>query len=439
MPTTCSVKTNALISNLSDYQAFETYLQSLGLFHMDFGLHRMEAALAALSLTTLPHLAVQVVGTNGKGSTGALLAALLSAHGLPTGLYLSPHFQSVRERILMAGAPLAQADWLEAANAVLAATAPFGDTGRLTYFELLTAMAAWLYTHQGAEAAVYEAGLGGAGDATTALSRDIILFTAIGLDHAAVIGPTQADIARDKAGAMRPGCQAVTGPQTPEVMTVLHQEADRHGVRLRDAAKLADYDPVRQRVILRGEKHLEIPHVRLRLAGPHQVRNAQLALAGFSLAAEALGIVPDPEAITRALGETFIPGRLHPLRLPGMAGRLLLDCAHNPPALTALAEALAALGINPTAMIFTCLADKDLAAIAPLAARLTTGPIFVPELPDIPRARPAAEVAAALGRQARTVADPAAALTAVKEATGTILACGSMYLLAALFPEAEHA
>jgi len=425
-----------LTSNLPDYPAFEAYLNSLGLFHMEFGLQRMEAALAALSLTTLPHLAVQVVGTNGKGSTGAFLTALLAAHGLPTGLYLSPHFISVRERMLMAGNQLAEADWLQAANAVLAATAPFGEKGRLTYFELLTVMAAWLFTQQGAEAAVYEAGLGGAGDATTALSRDIVLFAAIGMDHAAVIGPTQADIALDKARAMRPGIQAVTGPQTPEVMEVLQDEADRLGVRLRKAAKLADYDPERRRVILRGQKHLVIPHVKLRLAGPHQARNAQLALAGFSLAAEALGIVPDPEAVRRALAETFIPGRLHLLRLPGMTARLLLDCAHNPPALTALHEALVALGIRPSAMIFTCLADKDLDAIAPLAATLTTGPIFVPELPGNSRARPAAMVAKALGNQATIVADPAAALAAVKDFSGIVLACGSMYLLAALFPPA---
>ena len=201
-----------MTSNLPDYQAFETYLNGLGLFHMEFGLHRMEAALAALSLTTLPHLAVQVVGTNGKGSTGAFLAALLAAHGLPTGLYLSPHFQSVRERILMAGKQLSESEWLEAANAVLAATAPYGEKGKLTYFELLTVMAAWLFTNQGAEAAIYEAGLGGAGDATTALSRDVLLVTPIGMDHAAVIGPTLADIARDKARAMHPGTLAVTGP-----------------------------------------------------------------------------------------------------------------------------------------------------------------------------------------------------------------------------------
>jgi dihydrofolate synthase / folylpolyglutamate synthase len=125
-------------SDLPDFAAFAAYLDSLGLFHMEFGLGRMHAALASLSLESLPHLAVQVVGTNGKGSTSAFLAAMLAAHGLPTGLYLSPHFLTVRERILLAGKMLPETDWLAAANAVLDATAPGGEKGRLTYFELLT-------------------------------------------------------------------------------------------------------------------------------------------------------------------------------------------------------------------------------------------------------------------------------------------------------------
>lgn len=423
-------------SDFTDFAGFEAYLDSLGLFHMELGPGRMRAALAGLSLGTLPHLAVQVVGTNGKGSTAAFLAAMLAAHGLPTGLYLSPHFVSVRERILMAGRPLPEDDWVAAARAVLDATAPGGESGRLTYFELLTAMAAWLFTRQEAEAAVYEAGLGGAGDATTALGRDLVLFTPIGPDHAAVIGPTLADIARDKAGAMVPNGLAVTGRQVPEVMDVLRREADRLGARLYEASELAGYDASRRlgRLSrLSGPKALEIPDARLRLAGPHQAGNAALALAGFSLCADLMGLVPDAEALGRALRETFIPGRLHLLKLADMTPELLLDAAHNVPALTALAEALRSLRIEPAALVFTCLGDKDLSGMAPLAAGLTTGPIFVPELPGVSRARPAAAVAAALSPRAVAVADPAAALEAVRRLPGTVVACGSMYLLAALF------
>ncbi len=429
---------NPSTSDFTDFAGFTAYLESLGLFHMDLGPGRMQAALSSLALSSLPHLAVQVVGTNGKGSTSAFLAAMLGAHGLPSGLYLSPHFVSVRERILMTGRQLPEEDWTAAARAVLDATAAGGEKGRLTYFELLTAMAAWLFTRHGAEAAVYEAGLGGAGDATTALARDIVLFTPFGMDHAGIIGPTLADIARDKAGAMVPGGVAVTGPQPPEAMAVLRREADRRGTRLYDVAELAGYDQQHRLALLHRPREIRLPDAKLRLAGPHQAQNAALALAGFVLCAETLGLAPDPEALHRALAETFIPGRLHPLRLPGMAGRLLLDCAHNVPAVTALSMALFTLRVEPAAMIFTCLADKDLEGMAPLAARLTNGPILVPELPGISRARPAAEVAAALGRRARVVADPAAALAAVRDIEGTILVCGSMYLLAALFPATEN-
>lgn len=425
-------------SEFSDFTAFSTYLDSLGLFHMELTPNRMRAALSGLALTALPHLAVQVVGTNGKGSTAAFLAALLGAHGLPTGLYLSPHFVDVRERILINGRRCDDADWLAAANAVLRATADGGENGRLTYFELLTAMAARMFVDQEVEAAVYEAGLGGAGDATTTLCRDLVLFTPIGMDHAHVIGPTLADIARDKAGALVPGGLAVTGPQTPAVMAVLHREAERRGTHLYQAAELAAYNPDSHKAFLRREKTLRTPPVKLRLAGPHQAQNASLALAGFSLCADLLGLVPAADAIARALSETFLPGRLHLLRLPGMAAALLLDSAHNPPALIALAAALESLAIAPTALIFTCLVDKDLAALAPLAAGLTTGPIFVPELPGNTRARPAAEVVAALGERAVAVADPQAALAAVRDREGTVVACGSMYLLAALFPATRN-
>lgn len=426
-------------SEFPDFAAFTAYLDSLGLFHMELSPHRMVAALAGLGLTSLPHLAVQVVGTNGKGSTAALLAAMLAAHGLPTGLYLSPHFVSVRERILMGGRMCDEVDWVAAANAVLAATAGGSEKNRLTYFELLTAMAARLFAQNGAEAAVYEAGLGGAGDATTALGRDLVLLAPVGMDHAAVIGPTLADIARDKAGALVPGGVAVTGPQPPEAMAVLRREAAARGTRLLEAQELAAYNPATRKAVLRfGGKSLHTPPVKLRLAGPHQARNASLALAGFTVCAEILGITPDTDAIARALAETFLPGRLHLLQLPQMRAALLLDSAHNPPALAALAEALPALRIAPAAMIFTCLADKDLEAMAPLAATLTTGPIFVPELPEISRSRPAAQVAAALGKRAVAVADPAAALAAVRDLEGTVLACGSMYLLAALFPATQN-
>ncbi|MEF3697507.1 hypothetical protein [Desulfolutivibrio sp.] len=193
--------------------------------------------LAALSPNRPPQAAVQVVGTNGKGATATLLAALGAAHGLSCGLFTSPHFLSVRERIrryqgdlpgaaATPGAPLgdgffSEADWTDAARTVLAATAHLGDAGRLTYFELLTVMAARLFAARPVDVAVYEAGLGGDHDATTALHRDMTVFTPIGMDHAHILGPTLGDIARDKAGAIPEGGLAVTGPQASMIAAAM--------------------------------------------------------------------------------------------------------------------------------------------------------------------------------------------------------------------------
>ncbi len=334
-----------MISELPDYEAFEAYLEGLGLFHMELGPRRMHAALAALSLTTLPHLAVQVVGTNGKGSTGAFLAGLLAAHGLPTGLYLSRIFAACASAFFWPAkrspSRLAGRGQRRAGRHL-----PGGEAARLTYFELLTAMAAWMCTRQGAEAAGYEAGLGGAGDATTALTRDLVLFTPIGMDHASVIGPTLADIAHDKALAMVPGGVAITGPQTPEALAVLHREADRLGTKLREAGKLATYDPGQRKAILRGQRHLEIPHVKLRLAGPHQARERHPGPGRLFLAAEILGLTPGTLTPSAGPERDLYPGPAPPLPCrtcrPGCCSTAPTIRRLRPPG-----EALASLAIKP--------------------------------------------------------------------------------------------
>jgi len=228
---------------------------------MDLRLDRMHRALAALGLERPPHAAVQVLGTNGKGTTATLLAALCAAHGMACGLFTSPHFLSVRERVrcyhgdipgavatvATPGAPLGdgffpEAGWVDVAREVLAATADFGDAGRLTYFELLTAMAARMFASRPVDVAVYEAGLGGSHDATTALDRDMTVFAPMGMDHAHVLGPTLRDIARDKAGAIPPGGLAVTGPQEPEAMEALADRAREVGARLVMARDVLQHD-----------------------------------------------------------------------------------------------------------------------------------------------------------------------------------------------------
>ena len=388
------------------------------------GLERIASVLKRLGLLALPCPAIQIVGTNGKGSTAAFLAALGAAHGVTTGLYTSPHFLDPRERIRILepgatpeGRMLKEKAWLDAANRVLEAG---GE--ELTYFEILTAMAGYAFQQAGAGLVVLEAGLGGRFDATTAFRRDLVLFAPISLDHQSILGNSVERIARDKAGALRPGQIALTGPQRPGAMRSLEEAAAEAGVPLLRTDGLPE---------LAGT---DIPLTGLPLAGPHQGDNARLALAAFSRISRRLELPMTPEACRTGLSRTRLPGRMQRVpAAPGLHPELLLDAAHNPEGLRALARTLEETGIVPGALLFTCLADKALEEMAPLVRGLTQGPILVPEMADNPRARPAAQVAVALGPHARVVEDMRQALATLSHAQEPALLCGSLYLLAEFY------
>ena len=407
------------------YDALLSHLDALGLFHMDLSLGRMERFLERTGLSRPPFHALHVVGTNGKGSTCAFLDALLRAHGVETGLYASPHFCDVRERVKRGGRPLPKDAFLAAANRI---AEPAGELG-LTYFEFLTALALSAFAAAPAapgapgdpddpgsgpvRAAVLEAGLGGRFDAVTALARDLLVFTSIGLDHMKVLGPDVASIARDKAGAMRPGLPVLCARQEPEAMRELENRARLLGCPLEVVEPLPPGTP-------------------LGLAGPHQRQNAALALAAFRRAAGPLGVSPDPKAEARALDTAFLPGRMQ--RVPAGEGHaaLILDGAHNAPGLSALGAALEESGQRPGAVVFACFADKDVQSLAPLVLALTEGPVVVPRLDVSGRESDHAAVARIIGPRAASVAslDTALALTAEH---GLVLVCGSLYLLGEFF------
>lgn len=399
----------------------DAHLERLGMFSMDLGLTRTRRALAALRLARPPFVVAHVVGTNGKGSTSLYLAELCRVHGLRAGLFTSPHFVSVRERVRIDGRLLSEAAWAKLGSAVQAAAPGLG----LTYFEFIAALAVLALARAGVRVAVMEAGLGGRFDAVSALAkdwRDLTLFTPIGLDHMAVLGPTLESIARDKAGAMRPGSLALAGPQGPAAAAELTIAARDCGAPLCSVDEALAAWP-ETAAILHG--------LDLAMPGPHQKENARLALAGFYLLSGGLGVRPRVEACRAALAGAWLPGRLQ--RVPGEP-ELWLDGAHNAPALERLDQALAALGLAPAALVFACLADKDLEAMRPLVLGLTRGPVFVPELPNAgARARPAAQLAADLGPRARAVPGLAAALDQARAVGGPVLLAGSLYLLAEFF------
>lgn len=386
------------------FSDISSYLDGLGLFHMDLTLNRVERFAEVFGSPDF--VVVHVAGTNGKGSTAAFVERLAREHGVRTGLYTSPHFLDIRERLLLNGAWLPESAWVDAANEVDALA---GDVG-LTYFEFLTCLAMSAFRRAGVQLAVMEAGLGGRYDAVRVFGADVAVLTPVGLDHIQVLGPTLEYIARDKAHIIRENGIAFSSPQEERVVAVLRERAK---------AVKADL------------QFVERTSADVGMRGPHQAENAGLALAVWDMLAERMNIVPDAEACARALELTFVPGRFQVVEQYGVAW--ILDGAHNEPALEVLERTLRAERLEPAALVVSCMRDKDLNSMAPLLRGLTSGSVFCPELPQYERMLPGAELAALLGNGAECVSSPQAAFERASQVGSPVLVCGSLYLLAEFY------
>lgn len=405
----------------TSYTQVMDYLHQRGLFHMDLTLERVRHALEHVNLARPPFAVAQVVGTNGKGSTATFLASLGQAHGLSTGLFTSPHFVSPTERIRCNGRPLEDARWPELGNIALAAEPD------LTYFEFLLVVAMLAFAEASVDIVILEAGLGGRWDATTAVHADILCLTPIDFDHKDILGSTLTAIAEDKAGAMRPGESVVYAPQVPEVLRVLDAKAKERGAVLHPASSVVSL----------------APQQKLGLRGPHQPENARTALAAWRLLAADYGWTPNPAIEAAALQRAFIPGRLQWVPSSENMPPFLLDGAHNAHGMRALTAAVEQAAITPSAVIFSCLADKDMDGVFPLLRRMAgDAPILVPTIGGNRRALPSEKLAPRIAAGAVAVATLTDALcsvaTGMRRGNGPVLICGSLYLLGeffALYPQ----
>ena len=368
------------------------------------GLRRVLDELVPGACERPPFRVVQVVGTNGKGSTSAMLAHGLAQAGLPgpIGLYTSPHLHRVGERVQIAGRALDDAAIQRTSDRVDAVERALGE--RLSFFEVLTAVAIVEFVAAGCSAVVLEAGLGGRLDATTVMHADVVAIARIALDHQAYLGDTLAAIAGEKAAVIRAGQRVFTQVQAPEASVVIDQRAAAQGVE-----------------VVRVEPLARAP---LGLPGEHQRHNAALALASLR------ALVPERADIdARWLDGVRWPGRLESIRLG--AGQVWLDVAHNLDGIEALVTALAQLGIQPDAIVFGTLADKQPEA---MAERLRSiAPLWLVP-PEHASAMDVAALARPGERQFFGSSDPAlmAALNERIGAGDTILVCGSHYLVGAL-------
>jgi len=392
----------------------ETYLLGLELFGMRFGLDRMRRLLVALGEPQQRFGTVHVVGTNGKSSTVRMIAAILRAHGLRTGAYLSPHLVSFTERVRIDDRDLAPDAFAEAVRRAAAAAAKVDRTlppdDRVTQFEALTAAAFAAMAEAGVDVGVIEAGLGGRWDATNVIDSRVAVLTNVGLEHTRWLGPTVRDIAREKLAVVRPGATLVVGAD-------LHPDALDEARRL-DATLI--------------EAPADAPGVELLARGAFQRRNFALARA----AAEAYLGELDPEQVAAAAAATRVPGRFERISDDPPT---YLDGAHNPGGMAALADALRdELAGRPLTLVLSILDDKDAGAmlgeVVPLAARVVATSNANPRALSPATLQSLAEQVGA--REVRSEADPRRALALARELAaqedGAVLVTGSIYLIADL-------
>ncbi len=337
---------------------------------------------ALVTLLGDPHRAcpvIHITGTNGKTSTARMAEALLRARGLRTGLFTSPHLTSVAERICVDGEPLAPEAFLAAWDEVAPYVAMVDEreAARLSFFEVLTAMAFAAFADAPVDVAVIEVGLGGTWDATNVADGQVAVVTPISIDHTAYLGTTVSQIAAEKAGIIKPGAIAVLAGQPQQAADVLLRRAAQVGATVaREGAEFGvlarELAVGGQRITLRGlgGDYHDLP---LPLFGEHQAGNAacalaaveafagvDLTLAGGNGHAQAAGTL-DEDLVREAFAGASSPGRLEVVR---RSPTVLVDAAHNP---AGMAVSLAALGeafpFGHLVAVLAVSADKDVTGI----------------------------------------------------------------------------
>lgn len=407
------------------------FLYALGNEHrtIKLGLERIRTVLEFLDG---PHRAcrfVHVAGTNGKGSTCAMIERALRESGVLTGLYTSPHLVEPVERVRVLGRPVPFADFSRAFDIVHEAAERLIAEGRIdmhpTYFETMTAMAFVLFREYRTEVVVLETGMGGRLDATNVVDPEAAVITPIDFDHEKFLGDTIAKIAGEKAGIIKPGRPVVTARQHPEAMRVLEQTARERGARLKRASEWRtsqlELHAYGSRFVVHGPDGIEF-RIEQPLIGAHQVENALTAVAAL----KELGLTP--AQIQKGIAAADWPGRLEPVR---RAPDIFLDGAHNPAGARALAGYLRRFHHGRKKwLIFGAMSDKNLQAIGGPLFHLADELIFT--APGQARAFRPEEILERTGeRRARLAPDVRAALEMASGAAkeDLIVVTGSLYLV----------
>jgi dihydrofolate synthase/folylpolyglutamate synthase len=370
---------------------------------------------------------IHIAGTNGKGSTQAMIRAGLEAAGKTVHAYTSPHLARFHERIRLAGHLIDEPALAALLDECVTANGP----DPITFFEITTCAAFLAFARTPADWTLLEVGLGGRLDATNVVDRPALtIITPVSLDHQQYLGDTVALIAAEKAGILKRGVPCVVGPQTEEGLAVIEEKAARLGAPLLAHAQHWHVTEERGRLVYQDETglmDLPLPN----LPGPHQIQNAGAAIAAL----RHLGYGPDAceAAVTRA----HWPARMQRLRHGPLVEaapqvELWLDGGHNPAGGEALAATLARMPARSTHLICGMLNTKDIAGyLRPLAARAAS--LTAVSIPGEKNTLPAEETqaaAAAVGLPAATADSVLDALRAIAltDPQARVLICGSLYL-----------
>src|SRR3984885_5979997 len=398
-----------------------------------FELSEMRVLVEALGHPERKYPAILIAGTNGKGSTSATLASILAIDGYRVGMYTSPHLSRVNERIQVNGVPIADDDFAALYFRIDDCARKLVDEGALkgypSFFEAMTALAFLAFAEASVDIAVLEVGMGGRLDATNIVEPVISVITDISLDHTEWLGSTITEIAREKAGILRPNGVLVTLPQHPEANQAIGQAAVALHVRAINATEALPYvtklvTDTHNRYLL-NIAGLEIA-VDSPLAGQHQQRNIALAISAALELRNRYSYNIDAESIAAGIRQTRWPARLEKLTRNGRS--ILLDVGHNPAGAWTLRAALAAEKQPPRNLIFGCLDDKPVEELAQILFPLFERVLLV----AVPSPRAASGdrlLAAAQSVSAAAELEPnfTAALTAVKDQDAVIT--GSVYLV----------
>lgn len=317
-----------------------------------YGLYRMEAILGALGNPERELKSIHIAGTNGKGSTAAMVTAFAKAHGLRVGTFTSPHMDSIRERIQLDGVPLEEEPFWKAASIVREVeNRLLEEWGAFNYFEILTAMMFVVFQQEAVDLAIIEVGIGGLLDNTNVGHPLVSVITTIGLDHQDLLGSTLEEITAQKAGIIKSGQQVVVGPVLRECMDVIRSTASKQGATVE--AFDEDFFLIEESY---QDAALTISLEQLALQGAFQKENATVAIRAFHAWMEATGRSVQPECIEAALRVVSWPGRMEVLQATPL---VIIDGAHNLPAIERLIQNMTAHVGKKQMLLFSALTRKD--------------------------------------------------------------------------------